>query len=131
MPTLKRHLQTLTGTYGELSVNGEFWPTVERPADDPAGHPCIPAGTYAMHLGTHHEGQPDAYPCYWIDGVPGRSAIEIHAANTPDELLGCIAPGMTLAWFAGVLGVARSRAALAEFMDAMQRADLQLIVIDP
>jgi hypothetical protein len=32
-----------------------------------------------------------------VDGIPGRTDIEIHPANKPEELLGCIAVGETQA----------------------------------
>ena len=133
VPTLTRHLSLPgVGMYGELSVDGHFWPTVEKAADD-AEHPCIPAGTYPLQLGTHHAGTPQAYPCYWVLSVPGRSAIQIHIANLPHELRGCIAPGAHLGWFAGVLGVTGSRAAFSDFMHVMQQKAPpgDLAVIDP
>jgi len=48
--------------------------------------------------------------------VPGRSGIEIHPANTPDELLGCIAPGLS----AGQDRVNKSRAAMADLLGLIQ-----------
>ena len=32
-----------------------------------------------------------------LSGIPGRSFIEIHPANYPSELKGCIAPGLSVA----------------------------------
>lgn len=33
---------------------------------------------------------------WWLQNVPGRSMIEIHIANYPRQLLGCLAPGLTI-----------------------------------
>lgn len=83
-----------TPTLGRLvSRDGKFsCDVLERAADDPE-HPCIAAGTYTVELGEHHPGTPGAYPCPHVTNVLGRTAIEIHVANTTDELEGCIAPG--------------------------------------
>lgn len=51
-----------------------------------------------------------------LNNVPGRSGIEVHSANTPDELLGCIAPGLS----AGDNRVNQSRAAMADLLGLVQ-----------
>lgn len=49
---------------------------------------CIPEGTYLCKRYSSPK-----YPDTWeIIGVPGRSKILFHAANTVDQLKGCIAP---------------------------------------
>ena len=66
------------------------------------GHPkCIPAGLYPVRSGESPRllrlgKQGLAAIVWWVDNVPGRSAIQIHVANEPKELLGCIAPGLTV-----------------------------------
>lgn len=66
--------------------------TLERSVD--GDHPCIPAGTYAVHWATHHPGTPRQYRCPELDTAAiGRSCIHMHIANTVDELRGCIAVG--------------------------------------
>lgn len=81
-------------TLGVLTSNDGVFTcvTLERSAD--GDHPCIPAGSYAVHRATHHPGTPHAYPCPELntDSI-GRSHIQIHIANRVSELLGCIAPG--------------------------------------
>ena len=79
------------GTNGELLIHGaRVCYTIELPWRQNARRiSCIPEGCYALRLrysvryGEHLE----------VTGVPGRSAILIHAANDAlKELQGCIAP---------------------------------------
>lgn len=92
--TLSRLFTGTHGTFGRITVDGKTWWAVEPPKT--GAHPCIPAGTYPLSYGTHHAGKPDSYPCYWVNDVPGRSAIQIHVANLASQLQGCIAPGLSL-----------------------------------
>jgi hypothetical protein len=51
---------------------------------------CIPAGTYAVQrLWSNHWNQMMPH----IVGVPGRTEIEIHIANFPKDILGCMGIG--------------------------------------
>ena len=50
---------------------------------------CIPAGTYQM---TWRYSTARNRNVWWVEYVPGRTAIQIHAANWPAQLLGCVAP---------------------------------------
>jgi len=66
------------------------------------GHPCcIPAGVYPVRgassprMERHGKEGKDAW-VWWVDRVAGRGDIQIHPANEPKELLGCIAPGLTV-----------------------------------
>lgn len=81
------------GTFGELSdALGDLQHiyTIERP---PTGaHPCIPAGVYDIE-----QYQSPKHGDIWqVMNVPNRSNIEIHPANTMDDLLGCIGVGDSL-----------------------------------
>lgn len=110
--TLERFAYLPSGTLGELRIEGQpkFW-TVERPwRDNAKGISCIPEGEYALkpHMGR-------IQPAIWIDGVPGRTAILIHAGNTMADLQGCIAPG--LHWTCiDAPKVLNSKAAMASLM---------------
>lgn len=110
------------GMFGRLSVDGKSWWSLERSKN--GEHPAIPVGTYPLQIGIHHQGQPDAYPCYWVMEVPGRTAIQIHVANAASQLLGCIAPGLTIDFplvdGQKALGVTSSGDAFRFFMQAMQ-----------
>lgn len=53
---------------------------------------AIPTGSYSAHL----EDSPHfGFPTPHID-VPGRTYIELHPANYPSQLEGCIALGSTI-----------------------------------
>lgn len=87
--TLTRRWETDKSVIGMIDVDGLIQCfSLERPrAGD---HPCVPEGTYevAMSWSEHFQKQMPH-----LLNVPGRSAIMIHPANWPSELLGCIAPG--------------------------------------
>lgn len=86
------------GTLGKWIFNGNpLCLTLERPENgnkpdnkqttiNDAG--CIPEGNYKVKK--DYTGK---FQCFAIQNVPNRSAIEIHQANTIDELLGCVALG--------------------------------------
>ena len=54
---------------------------------------AIPAGTY--EIGILYSPRFKRYNPHILN-VPGRSFIEMHTANRPDQLEGCLAPGMIL-----------------------------------
>lgn len=69
--------------------------------------------------------------CYHLQDVPGRSFIEIHAANWADELLGCISPGTSMGPIDGKRGVRSSQSALKALEDDLGRETFELTVEDP
>lgn len=86
---LLRHY-TPMGTFGILTYEDkEFCKIVERapPAYDKE-HPCIPEGSYVCvpYL------SPTKGNVFLVKDVPGRTFIEFHIANSPRDLLGCLAP---------------------------------------
>lgn len=91
---LSRKVFTDKSTIGELYVSGVFFcHTLELSCrrGDEKGLRAIPAGTYRLNL----DPSPKYGKLMWeIFGVPGRSGILIHPANRPEELDGCIAPGV-------------------------------------
>lgn len=66
------------------------------------GHPCcIPKGIYPVRGGKSPRLEKlgkkgKAAWVWWIDKVPGREDVQIHTANRPSELRGCIAPGLSV-----------------------------------
>jgi hypothetical protein len=125
---LKRFGWTWEATFGVLTAPGglEMF-TIERAwRDNEARISCIPTGVYTL---VRHESE--KYPDAWAlvgDTVshypePGkmRSAILIHPANHASELAGCIAPGRTIAWIGGQIGVASSRDACEELYQLIAR----------
>lgn len=90
--------RTRLGTGGQPTVgvlvsrDGTFTcHTLERSVD--GDHCCIPAGTYPVVRDIHHPASPNWYACPELRDVPNRSEIQIHIANTVDQLRGCIAVG--------------------------------------
>ena len=66
--------------------------TLELPwRDNETDRSCVPPGGYQARL--YHS--PTKGPVFRLDfeDTKPRSAIEVHAANTAHDLLGCIAPG--------------------------------------
>jgi hypothetical protein len=109
---LVRFAHLPTGTAGLLYGPDGVQPvaTVERPwLDNKPSVSCIPEGTYVLWPHTSPK-----FPDTVIElaDVPGRSAILIHPANHPAELMGCIAPGI-VSQINGAPSVTRSREAMA------------------
>lgn len=90
-----RDIETQKSVTSKISVDGVFQffglePSRLTPVH--AGHPCIPAGTYAVTIShSPHLG----YDTPEVMNVPGRSNIRIHIGNFPEDVLGCLAVGQT------------------------------------
>jgi hypothetical protein len=129
--TLNRfcHAPDGAGVFGTLTIDSapeKRWFTVERPwRNNEAYVSCIPLGLYRLRHGTFQRG--GGYPDLELVEVPGRSAIEIHAANFARELNGCIAVGKGLnlsRWM-----ITESRKALRELLAVIgNEQDLALSV---
>lgn len=126
------------GTFSAWDVDGRpFCYGVELPwNDNRRGLSCIPPGEYLAEL----YDSPAHGLVYQLIDVPGRSNIQIHAANFGDlrdkdgdgdregnQLEGCLAPGDDIAVIADQrdsnrpkLGVTNSRNTLRRFMAAME-----------
>ena len=78
---------------GRMYVDSQFQAyTLELPKKDGLPGSCIPVGTYpVVAYPSPHFGR--TMPL--IIGVPGRSKIEIHYGNLPEETRGCILVGQT------------------------------------
>lgn len=97
---ITREPSTDEGTFSKGVLDGDLtWDFVELPwKDNLQGLSCIPAGEYiARIVHSQHFGR----PVYLIEGVPNRSAVEMHVANWGGDielgfhtdLKGCCAPG--------------------------------------
>lgn len=105
------------GTFGILTVKDFRCYTVERPwLDNQPNISCIPEGEYEMVLSYFHKG---GYPAYEIIGIPGRTEIKIHVANTMDDVIGCVGVGEGLGYIKGKWSVTYSKMAYKAFMPAM------------
>jgi hypothetical protein len=120
--TLQRHDDR---TRGCLAVGGQLLRTLEPPVG--AAEPRIPEGRYPVRLTL--SGRAKAGTLWTPDkdfrlpeliGVPGRTAIRVHAGNTVENTQGCILVGLS-ADPDGTL--VHSRVALMLFMRHLAAAD--------
>lgn len=132
--TLQRHSQTDTGTFGILKdEQGTLGVTCEKPPTD--DHPCIIAGLYNFKpFVSPHNG-----PCFLCTNPPlGRDMIEVHAANIPPQLRGCVAVGEAITDFQMTIhgvpydgpGVTNSKATL-NMLRTQFPSGFDLEIIDP
>lgn len=139
--TIYRTPSTDQGTFGRLVLDdGSEWHTAELPwRDNHHGLSCVPPGIYLFKK----VDSPKHGPCYMGVDIPGRSAIEIHAANYAgdvtkgyrSDLLGCIALGTEVGplEIPGPLHhqmcVLRSRVAIEAFEKNTGLEDLELTIV--
>lgn len=124
-----RLIQTPVGTFGEMHTRDGVLVcyTMERPWVDAdqngkrdTGKSRFVAGLYKMYLrlsklngGTGKR----SYNVWEFLGIPDIVAAQIHIANTPDQLEGCIGLGMEYTFAKKVpVGVGRSKEAHDKFM---------------
>lgn len=102
------------GTRGKLYHGQDFiCETIERPKT--GDHPCIEEGWY---VAKRYNSPANKCIVWQLEDVPGKTHIQLHIANWPSELKGCIAPGKEIGSSAtGEPGVIKSRQAFEEFMD--------------
>ena len=122
-----------TGTFGELTHQGKvLCVTVERQFENNAPNiSCIPAGLYTLKKHT----SPKFGACFALEnlnmgvtlyGPSQRTHCLVHAANWPEQLQGCIAPGMS--FHSSKWGVANSRDALAMLLTLLpDSSELEII----
>lgn len=134
--TLQRMTSSSQGTFGTLATDSGFTcVTGELPWHDNASSiSCIPAGTYTV---TYRQSSKHGM-CYHVENVPGRTGVEIHAANFMGdksagfrcELEGCIAPGLQTGTLNGQAAVLSSKAALNDLESDLNREPFTLTVQD-
>jgi len=125
---LHRFSATEQGTYGVL-LDHKKQPiccTVERPwMSNLPNISCIPSGIYSTH--TRLRGSTNQL-VYELDDVPGRTYIQIHVANKPSQLKGCIAPVTSFGELDGELGGFKSAYAFRKFMEHLECGEVNLIL---
>ena len=116
-------------------VRGQMWAgltrfdILERPwLNNSPNVSCIPAGTYQVDY-LHRSASGKYKRCYWIKGVPGRSAILIHSGNIVDHSKGCLIIGKRRGWLAGQRAVLNSRTALGELYDVIGPNSFTLTIV--
>jgi uncharacterized protein DUF5675 len=129
---LNRFYYSATCTMGMLFVDGRFECfTLELPRrcegkENVPDKTAIPPGVYplvVMPSKKHPSGAPH------IIDVPGRSAIEMHVANKPADILGCVGVGQICAPISSE--ILSSGAAFIEFMDKLEgQSGLKIEVYD-
>ena len=129
---LERYAYMKDRTMGVLYVGKEILYTVERPwlpSPDSLGgvgfQSCVPDGLYAL-VPFNSPKHPDCFALscpeldVHVDQHPtGRYAILIHSANHVDQVVGCIAPGLST----DDESVWHSRAAMDRIRQALDNTD--------
>jgi hypothetical protein len=117
---LKREMEVKDGIWGVLTDDeGLELYTLEN-ADKK-----IPDGKYDCTRDWYYRGD---YETFEVQ-VKGRDRILVHAANYPDQLEGCIAPGTDRGYNDGRLAVWKSKDAHKEYMESLVGHDLHTLVV--
>lgn len=117
-----------TGTFGTLFYKQHpICVTAERPwVNNQHGISCIPLGVYPCK-----PYQSPTKGLVWLLGnVTDRDMIEIHAANKPSQLEGCIAVGREFAMFGNEPGITGSVDTLKMLHDTLP-VQFNLVIIQP
>jgi hypothetical protein len=126
--TIDRIIKKPFGVYGLLESGSFNCFTVERP--DLGNTPwksCIPAGLYFASRDEFSRGKPP-YADLRLQDVPGRTDIEIHGANMPSQLNGCIAPAEYLKWCDGEIHGTSSKHTLSALLDSFEADDVWVLI---
>lgn len=92
--SILRSSQTPDGVFGILSCGSLRLYTMEDDwKDNQPRESCIPHGTYTLRRTIYHKHN---YETFEVTGVPNRSRILIHPANTEEDVEGCIGIGLRL-----------------------------------
>lgn len=118
------------GTFGRFFVGtkdnekiGYF--SLELPwKDNLPNESCVPSGTYKAVWSP----SPKHGFVYELQGVPGRSDVQIHSGNFKEHSLGCILLGKTIDTAEGKKGVFKSKEALAEMEKFFNYEPFELMV---
>lgn len=95
-------------TLGLLKLGRFVFSTLELPwKDNEQNISCVPPGQYYTEL--NHRG------VYQLDGVVGRSGIQIHVGNIASDIRGCILLGMRFGTLVGQPAVLSSATAIQIF----------------
>jgi hypothetical protein len=113
--TLERFKFTDKSTIGSLAIDGaDFCWTLELPIGDGGPGSAIPAGTYKVV--TYPSPKFERLMPLLMD-VPGRSTIEMHWGNEPENTDGCILLGNSMP---GEDFIGNSRQAFDDFWEKAQ-----------
>lgn len=122
---LKRFVRDSVKTIGRFTYENLSLFSVELPwRDNQTDISCIPDGTYKVqkvNSPSHGEGT------WRIMEVCDRTFIDIHVANVPSDLLGCV--GLGIAVYPDLRGVGSSRIAMGRFKEATKDISEAIIEI--
>lgn len=135
---LRRKETSSEGTFGLLESEALEMHTGELPwKNNQRSVSCIPVGRYLCkaHISPRHG------KCFWLQDVPGRSEILIHAANWMGDttlgfksnLEGCIAVGMKFTRDVGEHDqdmIQQSRIAMDKLIEYTEFKDFYLTIVD-
>lgn len=113
--TLTREKSGPDGTFGTLFIQGK---PICRTLEDPWNNnqhrnSCISKGNYTcIPHGWDIDSSAKKRHVWEVTGVPGRTAVLIHAGNTINDTLGCILVGVSEGDIGGQHGIVDSQAAL-------------------
>ena len=117
------------GTYGEISIDGEYVCFATEPPwkDNKPCVSCIPAGTYQLA----RRYSPKFGKSWHVLDVPGRTHILFHEGNYQRNTLGCIMPATMLSRDSHLSGLS-SRLALERFEKLLDPDEThRLEIVDP
>ena len=117
---LHRDLEVKDGIWGKISDDdGLELYTLEN------AQKKIPDGQYECKRDWYNRGDYETFEVR----VEGRTRILVHAANYPDELEGCIAPGLDRGYKDGRLAVWSSKKAHKKYMEALEGHDVHSLIV--
>ena len=119
--------QNSLATYSGLVMNDlPLCVTVERPwLNNAPIISCVPRGI----TGHFKKYQSPKNGQTWIcQNIPNRSDIEIHAANIPSQVEGCMGVGQYFAMFTECLGVANSQSTMAMLRNTLPE-EFDLVIV--
>lgn len=92
--TIARTSENASSTTGELFVDGRFVAhTLELPWRNNQSYiSSIPVGSYTAHL---RFDKSDGWRLQ-LDDVPGRSGVQLHIGNYPNQIEGCVLVGLAV-----------------------------------
>jgi len=108
-------------TIGRLETPGFRCLTLELPwLDNCKGVSCIPAGTYNYNIAKSPR---SGDLVLWLENVPDRSHIQIHAGNYTRQIKGCILVGDSIKYLDhdGILDITNSGVTLKKLIDSIPK----------
>lgn len=125
---LIRYYQDDKATLGVLTIVGMQDPifyTVERPwLDNEPNVSCIPQGVYQCVI---HQSSKNG-EVYEVQDVVGRTHIQLHIANTAEQVQGCIGIGNAAGYVKSSKGVRDSILGFSAFKHTMEKQPFELTI---